>query len=203
VPTDPLRLALIGLGRMGRFHLGALAGVEQIDVVALAEPFPAAMDAAAALAPAATRYDSVAGALAHPGLEACLVATPTPTHPDIVDAAIDRGLHVLCEKPLALDPPTAVRLGADAAARDLVLQVGFWRRFSPPWRAAKECLAAGTIGTPLMVRLCQWDADPPPATFCDPAVSGGLAIRVVHRPARRLGHGVVAADRRCRGRRRG
>jgi predicted dehydrogenase len=161
---------------MGRFHLGALGGVEQIDVVALAEPFPAAMDAAAALAPAATRYDSVAAALAHPGLEACLVATPTPTHPDIVDAAIDRGLHVLCEKPLALDPPTAVRLGADAAARDLVLQVGFWRRFSPPWRAAKQCLAAGTIGTPLMVRLCQWDADPPPATFCDPAVSGGLAI---------------------------
>jgi predicted dehydrogenase len=161
---------------MGRFHLGALAGVEQIDVVALAEPFPAAMDAAAALAPAATRYDSVAAALAHPGLEACLVATPTPTHPDIVLAALERGLHVLCEKPLALDPATAVRLGAAAANRGLVLQVGFWRRFSPPWRAAKDALAAGAIGAPLLIRLCQWDADPPPATFCDPAVSGGLAI---------------------------
>ena len=42
-------------------------------------------------------------ALAHPGLEACLVATPTPTHPAVVEAALDAGLHVLCEKPLALD----------------------------------------------------------------------------------------------------
>jgi predicted dehydrogenase len=57
-----------------------------------------------------------------------------------------------------------------------VLQVGFWRRFSPPWRAARECVVAGAIGTPLLVRLAQWDADPPPAAFCDPAVSGGLAV---------------------------
>jgi predicted dehydrogenase len=63
-----------------------------------------------------------------------------------------------------------------AAERELVLQVGFWRRFAPPWRVAKDCIAAGEIGRPLMVRLAQWDADPPPPTFCDPAVSGGLAI---------------------------
>ena len=58
-----------------------------------------------------------------------------------------------------------------------MLQVGFWRRFSPPWSAAK---AASTVPArsvrPLFVRLAQWDADVPPASFCDPAVSGGLAI---------------------------
>ncbi len=63
-----------------------------------------------------------------------------------------------------------------AHARGLVLQVGFWRRFSPPWTAAKAVVDGGAIGTPLLVRLAQWDAAPPPASFCDPAVSGGLAI---------------------------
>jgi predicted dehydrogenase len=173
---NPLRLALVGLGRMGRFHLAALQGVDGLEVAVLAEPSTAAMAEAATLAPDAARYESVTEALAHPGLEACLIATPTPTHPELVRLALDAGLHVLCEKPLALDPIEAVRLGENAATRGLVLQVGFWRRFSPPWRGAKECIEAGAIGTPVLVRLSQWDASAPPATFCDPAVSGGLAI---------------------------
>jgi predicted dehydrogenase len=171
-----LRTALIGLGRMGRAHLDALAAVAEIDVVALAEPSATAMELATARRPDAARYERVADALAHPGVEACLVATPTPSHPEIVTAALDAGLHVLCEKPLALDPDLGDALGPRAAARGLVLQVGFWRRFSPPWRAAKARLAGGEIGAPLYVRLAQWDGDPPPPAFCDPAVSGGLAI---------------------------
>jgi predicted dehydrogenase len=161
---------------MGRTHLAALAAVEEIDVVALAEPSAAALELAAADRPAAARYEDVGAALAHPDLEACLVATPTPSHPEIVATALDAGLHVLCEKPLSLDPTAGDALGPRAAAGGLVLQVGLWRRFSPPWRAAKERIDEGEIGTPLYVRLAQWDGDPPPPGFCDPAVSGGLAV---------------------------
>jgi scyllo-inositol 2-dehydrogenase (NAD+) len=176
VPTDPLRTAIIGLGRMGRCHLSALDGVAEVDVVALAEPATAAADAAGAMRPTAARYGAVADAFAHPGLEACIVAASTPTHAEIVEAALQSGLHVLCEKPLALDVERGDRLGTLAADRGLVLQVGFWRRFSPPWHVAKDRIDRGEIGRPLMVRLAQWDADPPPPEFCDPAVSGGLAV---------------------------
>ena len=171
-----LPVVLVGLGRMGRFHLAALGHVDEVDVIALAEPDPAARQLATDLCPTATAYATVAEALAHPGVEGCIVASPTPSHPGVVDAALRAGLHVLCEKPLALDDAEAERLGELAAGLDRVLQVGFWRRFSPPWRAARECVVAGAIGTPLLVRLAQWDADPPPAAFCDPAVSGGLAV---------------------------
>ncbi len=174
--TPPLRTALVGLGRMGRTHLAALSAIDEIDVVALAEPSAAAMELAAANRPDAVRFDDVATVLAHPGLEACIVATPTPTHVEVVAAALAAGLHVLCEKPLSLDPAAGDALGPVAAASGLVLQVGFWRRFSPPWRAAKERIDGGAIGTPLYVRLAQWDGDPPPPAFCDPAVSGGLAV---------------------------
>jgi myo-inositol 2-dehydrogenase/D-chiro-inositol 1-dehydrogenase len=176
VSTEPLRTAIIGLGRMGRCHLTALDGVAEIDVVALAEPSAAALSAAAAARPQARAYAAVADALAHPGLEACIVVTPTPTHPEVVEAAIEAGVHVLCEKPLALDVAVGDRLGSVAAQRGLLLQVGFWRRFAAPWRAARDCIERGGIGVPLMLRLAQWDADAPPPAFCDPAVSGGLAV---------------------------
>ena len=172
----PVRLAVLGLGRMGRFHLDALAGVEEIEVVALAEPSAPALDAAATSCPEATPYASPDEAIAHPDLEACLVASPTPTHPRLVAAAIEQGLHTLCEKPLALEPSQADALGGAAADRGLVLQVGFWRRFAPPWVAAKALFDGGAIGRAVLLRLAQWDADAPPPAFCDPAVSGGLAI---------------------------
>jgi myo-inositol 2-dehydrogenase / D-chiro-inositol 1-dehydrogenase len=177
VPTlPPLPIALVGLGRMGRLHLSALDDVTEVDVVALAEPSADAMGAAAMLRPAAARYANVDDALAHPGLEGCIVATPTPTHPDVVEAALEAGLHILCEKPLSLDPARGDRVAAIAAERGRVLQTGFWRRFSPPWRTAKLHLDRNEIGAPLLLRLAQWDGDPPPPAFCDPAVSGGLAV---------------------------
>jgi predicted dehydrogenase len=169
-------MGIVGLGRMGRFHAASLAGVTEVELVALVEPDADALDLAAQFAPAAAQHRNVEDGLAHRGLEAVLVAAPTPTHPEIVAAALDRGLHVLCEKPLALDLAVARGLGVRAAERGLVLQVGFWRRFAPPWRQAKARIDAGEIGTPIYLRLAQWDADPPPPEFCDPAVSGGLAI---------------------------
>jgi predicted dehydrogenase len=172
----PLRIAIVGLGRMGRFHAAALAGVKEVEVAALVEPSAGARELASALLPEAACYADVAEGLAHPALEACLVASPTSTHPAVVDAACRAGLHVLCEKPLALDSTVGSGLEELAALRELVLQIGFWRRFAPPWRVAKERIDAGDIGTPLYLRLSQWDADPPPTTFCDPSESGGLPI---------------------------
>jgi predicted dehydrogenase len=174
--TEPVRIALLGLGRMGRFHAAAIAGLTEVEVVALADPAPDARAFGAGLFPAAVTYPDPEQALDHPGVDGCLVSTPTPTHPGIVAAAIERGVHVLCEKPLALDPEVALELGRRAERAGLVLQVGFWRRYAPPWRAAKDWIGGGALGRPLLVRLSQWDADPPPASFCDPAVSGGLAV---------------------------
>ena len=105
-----------------------------------------------------------------------MIATPTITHPEVVRLALGAGVHVFCEKPLALDPAESDALGTEAESRGLLLQVGFWRRFAPPWAVARELIAAGAIGRPLLLRLSQWDADPPPAAFCDPTSSGGLAI---------------------------
>ena len=173
---DPIQLVLVGLGRMGSVHANAIAALDSIDVVAVADPSADARVAAALLFPRARLLAEPADAFELAGVEACLLATPTPLHPAQVRAAIAAGLHVLCEKPLSLDPNESIELDQTATWAGRILQLGFWRRYAPPWRAAKDALEADRIGVPLYLRLAQWDADPPPASFCDPLVSGGLAI---------------------------
>ena len=130
VSDGPLRIGIIGLGRMGRFHAAALAGVTEVDVVALAEPSRRRAGRwPRTLLPRPRGTRASPSALAHPGLEAVLVAAPTPTHPELVDAALDAGLHVLCEKPLALDV-------AESAA-------------SASWRADRHLRPAGRLLAPL------------------------------------------------------
>ena len=160
---------------MGAIHARSLATSDSIDAVAVVDAVPAVGDAVAHEI-GARSHSSLAGLLEQDDIEAWLIATPTATHPAMVTTALEAGLHVLCEKPLALDLDESEAIGVLAESTGRVLQLGFWRRFSPPWAAAKDLIDAGAIGRPLMLRLAQWDADPPPPAFCDPRVSGGLAI---------------------------
>jgi len=156
-------------------HARALAGHPDLELVAIAEPnVEHGTSLAAELSIAhVERADDLPDAVQP---DAVLIASPTPTHPALVRWALEHDLHVLCEKPLSLDVDDGRALAELATQRSLVLQVGFWRRFSPPWSTARRLLDDDAIGRPLMLRLSQWDAAPPPPEFCDPAVSGGLAI---------------------------
>ncbi|MFM9002172.1 MAG: Gfo/Idh/MocA family oxidoreductase [Acidimicrobiaceae bacterium] len=171
-----LKLALIGLGRMGRVHALALAESKTIEVVAVADPSSQSIEFAKTTFTNASMFADYRQAMQHAGVEACLIASPTPLHAEMVQHALSRQLHVLCEKPLALDVEVARKLANDAESKKLVLQIGHWRRFSPPWMTAKKLLDEGAIGEPVMIRLSQWDANSPPASFCDVKVSGGLAV---------------------------
>jgi myo-inositol 2-dehydrogenase/D-chiro-inositol 1-dehydrogenase len=160
---------------MGAFHARTLAKSEYVEVTAVADT---SGDRAGTLAAEldVDSFTSPESLLDYDEIEAWVIATPTLSHPAVVTLALDAGLHVLCEKPLALDLDVSLQLENRASEAGRLLQIGFWRRFAPPWAKAKELIDAGAIGRPLMVRLSQWDADPPPASFCDPAISGGLAI---------------------------
>lgn len=171
-----LKIVLIGLGRMGRVHASALVKSPSVEVVAVADASPQSRDFAKKTFPNATLYADFKEALKHDHLDGCLIAAPTPLHAEMVQFSLENGIHVLCEKPLALDPETAKMLANLALKKKLTLQIGHWRRFSPPWQTAKKLLDAGAIGEPIMIRLSQWDANSPPASFCDVKVSGGLAI---------------------------
>jgi myo-inositol 2-dehydrogenase/D-chiro-inositol 1-dehydrogenase len=167
-------IALLGAGRMGRTHARALARSRDARLVAVCDPAPGA--AAGAAPTGASAHLEVDAVLADHSIEGVLIAAPTPLHDQLVERALIAGKHVLCEKPLTLEVRRDIELGRLAESLGLVLQVGFWRRFAWPYREAERLLAEGAIGTPRLMRLSQWDSEPPPPAFCDPAVSGGLEI---------------------------
>jgi myo-inositol 2-dehydrogenase/D-chiro-inositol 1-dehydrogenase len=167
-------LALVGAGRMGSTHLRALQRSRRVQLRAICDPAPAATALGAqAGVPVDERFDQT---LQRDDIHAVLIAAPTPLHESLIGEALAAGKHVLCEKPLTFDPQSDQRLAAEADHRGLALHVGFWRRHAWPYREARRLLADGAIGEPRVLRLAQWDAAPPPAAFCDPAVSGGIEV---------------------------
>jgi scyllo-inositol 2-dehydrogenase (NADP+) len=81
-----------------------------------------------------------------PDLQAVVIATPTIAHEPMVRAALERGLHVFCEKPLTLSAADSEGLATLAAERGLVAQVGYHNRFIGTFSEARRLVAAGALG---------------------------------------------------------
>jgi myo-inositol 2-dehydrogenase/D-chiro-inositol 1-dehydrogenase len=179
VYNRPMRVGLIGVGRMGRVHAATLAGLAAIDELVLADADAAlAGQVAAAIA---TRSVGGAGrvraagsidALWREGLGGVVIATPTATHADLIVAAAAAGLPVFCEKPVALDPAGTRAVLAQVAAAGVPLQVGFQRRFDPGFAAARDAVRSGRLGWIHTLRACTCDPAPPHASYLPG--SGGL-----------------------------
>ena len=171
-----VRIALIGLGRMGRIHAGSLAGrcrSAELAVVADADAQAAASAGAELDVPWTADVDEVLG---DASVQAVAVVTPTATHADLVVRAAQAGKHVFCEKPIALDRPATVRTVEAVAATGVKFQVGFHRRFDPDWVAATRRIHAGEMGEPYLFRTSLRDMKPPPVGFL--AGSGGFFVDV-------------------------
>lgn len=151
--TSPVRVALIGAGRMGSFHAASLARrIPGAALIAIADPAP---DAARRLADTVGSPRAVtdpAEVIADPDVDAVVIASPARFHADLVVAAATAGKAVYCEKPMALTLADADRAIAAADAAGVVLQVGFNRRFAADFRAAHDVIAGGGIGTPQLMR---------------------------------------------------
>jgi predicted dehydrogenase len=142
-PAPPLRLGVLGCGRVfERFHLPAIERVPAISLMAACDTNRSRLTWAEHRPTSPVLFTTPAELLVHAGLEAVLVLTPPPDHASNVIEALHAGLHVLVEKPMALDPPGARRMLQAARTANRHLQVGFSRRFRDPYRKLREALRA-------------------------------------------------------------
>jgi myo-inositol 2-dehydrogenase/D-chiro-inositol 1-dehydrogenase len=150
--ADPVRVGLIGAGRIGTAHAEALAHrVPGARLVAIADPRPGA--AAAVAAPLGARaHTDPAELFSDQQVEAIVIAASSTAHTRLILAAIGAGKAVFCEKPMAQTLEDADRAIAAANSAGLPLQVGFNRRFARAFREAHDVIAAGGIGTPQLLR---------------------------------------------------
>lgn len=146
-------LGLIGCGGIARSaHLPAMAALqERVQLLATADVDLGAAQAAASGwgAAAFTDYRQV---LAHPGVEAVVVATPEFLHAEQVEAAAAAGKHVLCEKPIAPSLAEADRMIAACRAAGVQLLIGHSRRFTRKYMEVRAAIDRGEIGRVRLMR---------------------------------------------------
>lgn len=156
---------------MGRRHLTALSGDTRVEIVAVADAVAAV--AAEAAAGVGARPCATVAEVADLGVDAVFVTLPNVHHAAVVLEALDRGLHVFCEKPMAISLNDGRRIADRVAAGDRVYQMGFNRRWSPAYRFLREQVDAGF--TPLSANVKINDGDMlTPSWYADAAVSGGF-----------------------------
>ena len=163
--------AVLGCGRIGRMHAGILARHPRVHLVSVFDVSDtAASETAASLGVA--KAASVEAVLADPAIEAVLIASPTPTHVDLIIQAARAGKAILCEKPIDLDMARVRMCEREIAGLDVTIMIGFNRRFDPSFRAIRERVQAGEIGAVEQVIISSRDPEPPQPHFL--AASGGL-----------------------------
>jgi predicted dehydrogenase len=168
-------IAIIGQGGMARAHARAWSEIGLGDsiryVCAPGAPIPIAD------APAAAFVTDLATVLADPEVDIVSICTPTPTHADLAIRCLEAGRNVLLEKPIALTLIDAVAIQRAAATSRGMLMVAHVVRFFDGYRAIREQVEAGALGTVLTVRAERLSATPGPSSWWhDEAKSGGVVV---------------------------
>lgn len=170
--TRRLHVGVIGVGRIGAFHVETLLQLEGVGGLTLADADAArARHLANELGAQAAETPQ---ALVEAGVDALVIATPTPAHAPMLRLAAASGLPAFCEKPVALDLVTLDGVAAEVEHAGTLVQIGFQRRFDAGYRAAQEAVASGALGNLLAVRAATHDPAPPDEGYI--AASGGIFL---------------------------
>jgi len=167
-----LRVGLAGLGSMGRNHLRILAGREDIRLAAVADPVRATLAGATAQTGAQGFAEPLA-MIAEAELDAVVIAAPTTAHVPLALAAIERGIAVLVEKPLAATVDEAMRIVEAARGSGVPVQVGHVERFNPAVLELGRLIDEGWLST--IYSIASRRAGPFPARIRDVGVTVDLA----------------------------
>lgn len=174
-----VRICMIGAGRVGKLHSGTLRRhVPGGDVVALVDPFERVLNETGDQFEIERRYTSLEAALDATTFDAVVITTPTPTHRDLAVLAAENGKHVFLEKPMALTLAECDDIITATTNNNVVLQMGFMRRFDPDFAAAWERIQAGEIGEPMIIKSLTHGPGLPPAWATDLKTSNGNLAEV-------------------------
>lgn len=172
-----IRLAIAGMGYIGKIHYSASREIPDARVVAVCTSRP---DLARQHCDSDVRlYENYHGMLVESRPDAVLVCVPTFLHEEYVAKALAHGCHVLCEKPFALNARVAERLIEARERAGVVLMVAQVLRFWPQYVAVKQMVEQGKLGSINVIHAYRLASYPPWGDwFRDPQKSGGCLLDV-------------------------
>ena len=165
-----MRIGILGLGRIGAFRAETLSGLDAVDSLVVSDPFAEAAKAAAERFGAQVA-DSPEALLAA-GVDGIVIAAATDAHPALILAAVEAGVPVFCEKPVARSMAEGVAVLNAVKDSGVEIQIGYQRRFDAGFTAARNAVQSGELGLLHSIRSTTLDPAPPPAAYI--AASGGI-----------------------------
>jgi predicted dehydrogenase len=140
-----IKLAVVGLGKMGVSHLSMINAHPDVNLVAVCDTAGYMLDVLGKYT-GMTTYTDFGKMLNEVEMDAMIIATPSTFHADMVRKAMEKGIAVFCEKPFTLDHNESVVLAELAESKKLVNQVGYHYRFVGAFQEVKRLLDTKAIG---------------------------------------------------------
>ncbi len=154
-----LRIAIVGAGTIGRTHSAAYLNIENAKVTAICD-IDTGRAGSLAKEHHAKVYASPEELLENEEIDAMDICLPTYLHKKVAIKAMDRGLHVFCEKPIAASMEDAGQMRECARKNGVKLFVGHVVRYFPAYINARQIISEGQIGTPKLIRTTRAGAYP-------------------------------------------
>lgn len=176
---NQVRIGVIGAGRISHVMAAAHAQVPESKLHGVFDVVAGSAAGLAAKFDIPNVYDSYQAMLADGDIDAVLVCTPTFLHEQIVVDAANAGKHVFCQKPMALTVEQCERMQEAAVRNNVILQIGFMIRFTPPFVEVKERIDGGEIGDIIAIRSAVFGWEPTADWFYDPGKGGGILIDTI------------------------
>ncbi len=178
-PSRPVRVALVGLGKMGLVHASVLSMMPEVELVAFVDRLPAMAKTLYGMGHRAPFFATLEDALRLTRPDAVWICTPPDSHAPLAELAVRAGAAVFVEKPLAHRLDDALRIEAAARADGAKVACGYAQVCFPAFHAAREALEAGAIGAVRSVRSSMYLSQvfaPQKGWIADPARSGGGVV---------------------------
>ncbi len=163
-----LRAGVVGLGVMGANHMRVLSNLEGVDLVGVAD----SAGSTQAL-PSNIKMVRSVDELIKLGIDYCVVAAPTASHEELALKLIDKGIHILVEKPLAHTYESAIRIKEAVEAKNIIGGVGHIERYNSAIQQARHRVQAGELGT--VYQIATRRQGPFPSRIADVGVVKDLA----------------------------
>ena len=149
-----VRIGIVGTGGIARNrHIPSFKANPDVDLVAASDPVAASLAEVGNQFGIAGLYSDYEEMFAKEQLDGVVICTPNKFHAPAAISALNQGINVLCEKPMALDPAEGRAMIAAAKANHKILTVGFHYRHRTPVKAAKQIIDSGELGHVYMVRV--------------------------------------------------
>mmetsp|Transcript_9881 Transcript_9881/g.12511 ORF Transcript_9881/g.12511 Transcript_9881/m.12511 type:complete len:442 (+) Transcript_9881:97-1422(+) len=167
-----IKVGVIGCGRIGIVHLGAITKAPNVTPVIVSNPTVSKAEQAAKQFGVPKFTSDAMDVITDPDVDAVWICSPSSFHAEQIKACAANGKHVFCEKPIATDLAETVEAINACNEAGVKLMTGLQRRFDPNFRRVKIAIEDQEVGDTIMIKLCSRDPSPPPFEY----VKGGGGI---------------------------